>query len=820
MNVPIPRTGHSLEGLALRTPGRARARARPLGLAVVLVAVMIVAPTASADYWYEHYARAESALDAEDWSRAVQELLDALERKGDSGARVRSYGMKVISYFPYLKLGIAYYHLGQYEAALEAFQTEERLGAIQASEADLAELERYRQLTVDARDEASKAEKRRIASIVQESVDEATVLERQGRLQEAMDALGKGLAVEPDNPQAAAMMDRLRTAVVQRERQDAEDARMADLIERGRSLLEQGEYSSAAGVLRQALALRADPTADGLLDRAQAALRQEAQVQRDARARLAQVAGALADVRELETGGRLAEALDRLQPVLAAEPTNAEALDIQERILHAQREAVLRDDVSRELATVEAEFGAGRFESAISAANRVLARDPGNATALDWVRKSYREISSRLLGPRTVGNIPPAIRFADQREDLPDGSRAQLIRSSDFRLSGVIIDNSPVTLRFLGPSDREVEGTSVSQPVGEYFLTEFSLSDHLARGRSTYRLTATDGAGLVTSGEYTVIYAPPYYRSPWFLSLLVAVPVGLAAAAWARRASRRRRLLGRRFNPYIAGAPVLDESLFFGRRGLIERILQTIHNNSLLLHGERRIGKTSLQHHLKRRLQEIQDPGYDFYPVYIDLQGTPQDRFFATLAEDVFTELAPVLGDLGPSASPFDDPAYGYRQLVADLRSVLKALQAHSHKRVKLVLLIDEVDELNDYDPRINQRLRSLFMKSFAENLVAVVSGVEIRKQWEKEGSPWYNFFEEIEVTAIDREDAEALIRQPIRGMFSIEPGVVDRIIELTDRKPYAIQRFCIALVNRLHEQKRRTITLSDVEAAGGAAEP
>ena len=151
---------------------------------------------------------------------------------------------------------------------------------------------------------------------------------------------------------------------------------------------------------------------------------------------------------------------------------------------------------------------------------------------------------------------------------------------------------------------------------------------------------------------------------------------------------------------------------------------------------------------------------------------------------------------------------------------MLKALQAHSHKRVKLVLLIDEVDELNDYDPRINQRLRSLFMKSFAENLVAVVSGVEIRKQWEKEGSPWYNFFEEIEVTAIEREDAEALIRQPIRGMFSIEPGVVDRIIELTDRKPYAIQRFCIALVNRLHEQKRRTITLSDVEAAGGAAEP
>ena len=36
--------------------------------------------------------------------------------------------------------------------------------------------------------------------------------------------------------------------------------------------------------------------------------------------------------------------------------------------------------------------------------------------------------------------------------------------------------------------------------------------------------------------------------------------------------------------------------------------------------------------------------------------------------------------------------------------------------------LIDEVDELNHYDPRINQGLRSLFMKRFAQSLAAVVA--------------------------------------------------------------------------------------------------
>jgi hypothetical protein len=107
-------------------------------------------------------------------------------------------------------------------------------------------------------------------------------------------------------------------------------------------------------------------------------------------------------------------------------------------------------------------------------------------------------------------------------------------------------------------------------------------------------------------------------------------------------------------------------------------------------------------------------------------------------------------------------------------------------------------------------------MKSFAENLVAVVSGVEIRKQWDKEGSPWYNFFEEIEVTPIGRDDVVQLITRPVGGVFKIDQAVVDRIIELTDRKPYHVQRLCIALVNRMYEQGKRQISIADVDAVAG----
>ena len=40
-------------------------------------------------------------------------------------------------------------------------------------------------------------------------------------------------------------------------------------------------------------------------------------------------------------------------------------------------------------------------------------------------------------------------------------------------------------------------------------------------------------------------------------------------------------------------------------------------------------------------------------------------------------------------------------------------------------------------------------MKSFSENLVAVMSGVGIRRRWKSEVSPWYNFFDEIELHAL-----------------------------------------------------------------------
>ncbi len=701
-------------------------RLRLLAGAMIL---LIVAP-AAADPWYEHYASAELALENQDWALAVQEINEALQRKGDSGARVRTYGMNVTSYFPYLRLGIAYYHLGQLDAASQAFDTEARLGAIENSESATQDLLRYRSLLEDAQVQASATEQAHIRGIVERSLEEAQNLAAAGELVDAMSALDRALAVAPDDTEATSLMSQLRQRFAEQE-----DER-------------QRERISAEAVAEGQGAIGVEPVA----------------------------------VRDLE-----------------AEVARARLATIEQL-----------------LAEAESDIDGGVPEDALSAANRVLSLDPGNEVALAQVARAYAMISEKLLGTQPTGNLPPAVRFVDLRRERDDGGLVETIRRPTFRLNGVVIDTSPVDVRFFDRADSPVTARISSQPLADFYITEFSMETDIAPGTSTFQLVATDSEGLSSSSEYTVVYIRPFFLAPWFYALLLLIAATAAVAPLWRRYRRRERLRKRKFNPYVAGAPVLEADMFYGRRELVDRILQTIHNNSLLIYGERRIGKTSIQHQLKKRLEQLDDPDYTFFPVYVDLQGTPEERFFQTIAEDVFLELTPLLEGLEPGFK--DSAGYSYRNFVQDIRAILRLLQERASKHVKLVLLIDEVDELNAYDPRINQKLRSLFMKSFAESLVAVVSGVEIKKQWERQGSPWYNFFEEIEVQPFAPQEARELIEGPIARVFSLDDGVADRIISLTGGRPYLIQKLCIALITRLHEQQRKRISLADVDAVSSEA--
>ena len=165
---------------------------------------------------------------------------------------------------------------------------------------------------------------------------------------------------------------------------------------------------------------------------------------------------------------------------------------------------------------------------------------------------------------------------------------------------------------------------------------QFARALPLEPGVNTIEVTAFDTGGLSKSISFSVRRRLRFHETRWFLPSAAAGALGLLGLGWGTQQVRRRRARRRRFNPYIAGAPVLDDDMFYGREKLTARMLSTLHRNSLMITGERRIGKTTFLHHLKHVLAADEAGEWRFFPVFVDLQGVPEQSFFhALMAETV-----------------------------------------------------------------------------------------------------------------------------------------------------------------------------------------
>lgn len=307
--------------------------------------------------------------------------------------------------------------------------------------------------------------------------------------------------------------------------------------------------------------------------------------------------------------------------------------------------------------------------------------------------------------------------------------------------------------------------------------------------------------------------AQPVYLRSWFAPTLAAISLA-ALAAWLywRYFHMQRLLLRRRYNPYVAGEPVLNRALFFGREEILGKILSIIHNNSVLVLGERRIGKTSLLKQLALRLQE-RDPAWKFVPVYVDLQGVEEKEFFAAMMQDIIDQSGAATGRLALQLQN-RVAEYGYRAFTADLRTITAALADGEKKRLKLVLLIDEADTMNQYDQSLHAQLRRIFMQDVSVHFAAVITGTHFIREWNRPESPWWNLFTLMELAAISETAARELIQKPVQSLFSYDPAAVTAIVALTDCKPYAIQMLCLHLIDRMLDLQRRIIHAEDVAQA------
>lgn len=306
---------------------------------------------------------------------------------------------------------------------------------------------------------------------------------------------------------------------------------------------------------------------------------------------------------------------------------------------------------------------------------------------------------------------------------------------------------------------------------------------------------------------------------------VVAVLGALAAlgayAVWSTMARRAmaQQAVERRFNPYIAGSPIREDTMFYGRAQVLKEIESTLHKNSVMIHGERRIGKTSLLYQLLQRLEGKVDGDYHFLPVFIDLEGTPEPQFFHRLMEGALDAIQRQVPELSPSQdlnfSHLDSgDAYEDRHFRRDLRTLIDQLKNHFGLQPRLILLLDEADIMNTYNTLTQQQLRRILQDTFAHNVGVVVAGVNISKSWDRVESPWYNMFVEMQMPPFDRQEAERLMREPVAKFYRWDKDAIHYVYAQSQGRPHRIQQICLEAVNSMLDDKRRRIQLNDVQRA------
>lgn len=782
--------------------------ARRRGPAWAVLALLVLAlPAHAVREWYDYYLEAtDRHMPAGRWQPALESLQKAVRLKPSSALREQTYGLEFIDYLPYYQMAVCQLRLGNPKEALELLRAEEDRGAIRKSD-------RFRDLQA-LRREAEALQGQRLATRAREEalrlVKEADELAKDGKLDAALArlAVAQGAAATlQDGQLLQGIADRGTRIRAEQKRQSEvseRSQRLEQLLAEGLALLEQGRGTEARMRFDQALDL--DPRSAAALEG-----------QRQANERILANKTHEALVQRLQEGKALFEAGqydEALRPLTEAAadrglPEAQRLLDQAQRLVDGLRR---QRDLQRQLDELTAQgrrlMEQRKFPEGLVLFERALALDPGNVVLRELAATALDRIGQTIL-ERYMPNRPPLL------EILEPGPAETEVEAPSISVVGVAIDE-----RGLSEIDFALDGhvvrTVAARPAspGEVAgKATFSEEFQLREGLNEITITARDASGLERSQTYRVTRRLRFFERPAFLPLALAGAVGLLGVGWGVQAARRRRAVRKRFNPYIAGAPVMDEAMFFGRQKLLARLLNMLHHNSLMITGERRIGKTTFMYHLRRALELDGATEYQYFPVSIDLQGVAEGSFFHALMADIVDALALSPGTLAELRFRTEAERYDGRDFSHDLQRVIDELKTRTPRLVKLALLIDEADVLNEYSERTNQRLRSIFMKTFSEHLVAVMSGVGVRRVWKSEGSPWYNFFDEVELQPLAREEAEALVRQPVEGVFRYDNDAVEAILRESRLKPYLIQKYCVHSINRMIEEGRTTVSLEDVEA-------
>jgi hypothetical protein len=265
--------------------------------------------------------------------------------------------------------------------------------------------------------------------------------------------------------------------------------------------------------------------------------------------------------------------------------------------------------------------------------------------------------------------------------------------------------------------------------------------------------------------------------------------------------------------PYVTGTPLKTNQVFVGREDVFafirENLLGAHQNNAIILHGQRRTGKTSALYRLGAVMADTH------YAVLVDMQGKPargEADFLYSLADEiVFTlEEHGVQADLPERAEFAEAPEFFFQSRF--LRGLYPQLGEKN-----LLLLFDEFEGLQRrvedgrLQPGIFQFLRNLAQHE--KRVDFIFSGTHRLEQLGAEyWSALFNIAVYQPITFLSAAEMRRLILEPVAA-YNVEydPLAINRIIGVTAGHPYFTQLLLHEMMVYHNETERNYLTVSDV---------
>ncbi len=266
--------------------------------------------------------------------------------------------------------------------------------------------------------------------------------------------------------------------------------------------------------------------------------------------------------------------------------------------------------------------------------------------------------------------------------------------------------------------------------------------------------------------------------------------------------------------PYVTGTPLKTDDVFVGREDVFafirENLLGTHQNNVIILHGQRRTGKTSVLYRLGQVMSE------SHVGVLVDMQGKParnEADFLYSIADDIVFALEDAGIDVAlPERGDFSEaPEFYFRA------RFLRSLYPHLNGK-HLLLMFDEFEELQRrvengrLQPEIFQFLRNLMQHE--QKVDFVFSGTHRLEDLSADyWSILFNIAAYKPITFLEPAEIHRLMNAPVSDYgIEYDPLAVERIIQVAAGHPYFTQLILHELMVYHNNTERNYLTAADVD--------